>query len=172
MKDAADHPASHRSSPVWLRHTLIALVVGVVHLILLRGPGIAVFLLFGLPPLVALALFDRSRLVAAFLALIFAGTLIAPFPKILPAMGGVDRRLPVEADRLLTWYFAVYIFFFLGLIPIVAFVSQLRRHRHNEPALLSRFTCRFGVLTWLLVLPGVIHLSGGLIGFWRAPWMG
>lgn len=148
-----------------------ALVVAALSLALLRGVDPGFLILFGLPPCFAAVYTGFSatrgeRSVAwAFLGLIGIGACVAQFPALLPNMGGVDRRLDPENDRMLTWYAAVYLVFFTGVLPTFLFIRALRKHRAGEPAPFSRFTCYLGLFTagllWL-GMPGVL----ALLGFW------
>jgi hypothetical protein len=149
-----------------------ALLVAVVHLVLLRGVSVGLLQLFVAPPLAAFLLLQRStakgvrRLALAFLLLVALGAVVAPFPAFLPRLGGVDQRLPVESDRLLTWYVAVYLLFFMGILPTCFFVTNLRRHWRGEPATVSRFTCYLGLLPLAMLWPMLPVLLGALLGLW------
>jgi len=161
------------------RHTIyegvVALLVAVVHLILLRGVSVGLLLLFVVPPLAAFLLLHRTtakgarRLALAFLLLVALGALVAPFPAILPKLGGVDQRLPPESDRLLTWYAVVYLLFFVGILPTYFLMANLRRHWRGEPAAVSRFTCYLGLLPLALLWPVLPVLLGALLGLWPFP---
>ena len=156
-------------------HGVFALLLAIVHLILLQGVSVGALWLFVLPPLVAVAMLRRStakgerRLALVFLFLVALGAAVAPFPDILPKLGGVDRRLPAESDRLLTWYLVVYLLFFVGIMPARFLAANLRRHRRGEPAEISRFTCYLGVLTLALMWPVLPVLLGALLGLWPLP---
>ena len=149
---------------------VIAVCVAAVNLSLLRGVDLTTLVFFCGPPGIALCL-QRSperhvrRMATVFLLLVAAGAVVAPFPALFPKLGGVDRRLPVEADRLLTWYGAAYSVCLLGILPTWAFLRSLVRHRRGEPAALSRPTCYVGLfatgLLWLM-LPRLF----AALGFW------
>ncbi len=154
---------------------VVALLVAVVHLVQLRGISAGVLLLFAAPPLAALLLLHRAttkgvrRLAVAFLLLVSVGAVVAPFPAILPKLGGLDPRLPAESNRLLTWYCVVYVLFFVGICPTWFLVGNLRRHRRGEPAAVSRLTCYLGLLPLVLVWSVLPVFLGALLGLWPLP---
>ncbi|MGE3809848.1 MAG: hypothetical protein AB7K24_34720 [Gemmataceae bacterium] len=153
---------------------LLALLLAVAQLVLLRGLDAGALVLFGLPPLLALAAVIHARgkmariLGALFLALITVGAILSRIPAALPNMGGVDRRLPAEVDRLLTWYACVYLIFLTMIVPACIFGGSLLQRRRGEVPQFSTFTCVLGLLMtglFVLTLPGLI---GALLGLW--PW--
>ncbi len=154
---------------------VMALLVAVVHLVQLRGVSAGMLLLFVAPPLAALLLLHHAtakgarRLAVAFLLLVSVGAVVAPFPAILPKLGGMDPRLPAESNRLLTWYAVVYLLFFLGIGPTWFLVGNLRRHRRGEPVAISRLTCYLGLLTLVLVWSVLPVFLGALLGLWPLP---
>ena len=148
-----------------------ALIMAALNLALLRGVDRGFLILFGLPPCFAAAHTGFSatrgerRVAWAFLVAIGVGAFVSQLPALLPKLGGVDRRLAPEHDRMLTWYAAVYLVFLTGVLPAFLFIRALRKHRVGEPAGFSRFTCYLGLFTvglmWL-GMPGVL----ALLGFW------
>jgi hypothetical protein len=150
---------------------IIALGVAVFHLIILRGLDVGALLLFGVPPLLAFTFLQSTtaaprRIALAFLLLVGVGACIAPLPAIFPKLGGFDPRLPIEANRLLAWYAAVYLLFIFGVVPTWLFVSSLYNHRTGRPAQFSRFTCYIGLFTVALMLPGIVVVLNKHMGFW------
>ncbi len=154
---------------------VVALLVAVFHLILLQGVSVGILLLFVTPPLAALLLLHRAtakgvrRLAVAFLLLVSVGAVVVPFPAILPKLGCVDQRLPAESNRLLTWYSVIYLLFFLGVCPTCCLVGNLRRHRREEPAAVSRLTCYLGLMPLVLLWSVLPVFLGALLGFWPLP---
>lgn len=150
---------------------LIAVCVALLHLLMLRGIEWRALLLFGLPPLMAFLFLHSNqigarRLALGFLLLIAVGACFAPFPGVLPKLGGVDRRLPQEADRLLAWYGAVYLLFALGVVPTWGLISNLRSSRTGMPAMISRFTCYLGLIVIVFMWPGMVVVLAKYLGLW------
>jgi hypothetical protein len=150
---------------------IAALSVAVFHLTLLRGLRLWPLATFVAPPAIAFAIFHRGgtgprRIALAFLILVAAGALVAPLPALFPKLGGVDRGLPVEADRLLTWYLAVYLLFITGVVPVWAFVSSIQLHRAGREAQLSSFTCYLGLATVAILFPGMLLIFAKHMGLW------
>jgi hypothetical protein len=158
-----------------LHSGVLSLLIATGRLILIQGLSVAVLFLFVAPPLVALLLIHRSqrlgpRLLAhTFLLLLVIGVVVAQFPAVLPKLGGFNRALPIEADRLLSWYSAVYTLFLMGIGPTAYFVSNYLAHRRGEPAELSRLTCVLGLFTMTLVCLVLPRLLGALLGLWPLP---
>ena len=151
---------------------IAVLCVTCSQLVLLRGINLGILLLFVFPPLAAFLLIKRSPVnrvrffARAFLALIAFGAVVATFPAVLPNLGGVDKRLAAESDRLLAWYAVVYLCFFLCVLPTFFLVGNLRRHWRGQPATLSRFTCYLGLLPMLLLWPALPAIVGARLGLW------
>jgi hypothetical protein len=152
-------------------HGSIALIIAVLSLVFLRGLGIGIILLFGLPPLMAAVSTGRkvsksSRGVAwTFLAALGIGAFIAHIPRLFPRLGGFDPRLAPWQDRMLTWYSGVYFVWLCLILPIHLFLGSLKAHRRGETAPFSRLTCYLGLIAAGLLwvgLPGVL----ALLGFW------
>jgi hypothetical protein len=153
-------------------HGVLALAVAVAFLVMLRGLKPGIILLFGVPPIVAAIITGaeraspRTRLVAwIFLAAVGVGSGIAHFPQVFPKLGGVDPQLPRWQDRMLTWYTAVYLFWFQSVIPMHALTASLQAHQRGETPPLSRPTCYLGLFTSGLLtigFPAVLTL----LGFW------
>jgi hypothetical protein len=152
-------------------HGVVALLLAAAPLFWLRGLDFGLIVLVGLPPFLAVFFTRRKvppvtrRIAWTFLVLIGLGALVADSPALFPKLGGFERRLNPWQDRMLTWYGAVYVFWFLVVLPTSLFLGSLRAHREGRPAKVSRPTCYLGlVTTGLLALtyPGVL----GLLGFW------
>jgi hypothetical protein len=152
-------------------HGLFALAVAVGYLVLLRGLEPGIILLFGLPPTFA-ALFTSARYSPAtrriawsFLGAVGLGALVAPLPTFFPNLRGFAGQLGPWQDRMLTWYVAVYLIWLAGVLPVYAFVGNLRAHWKGQPARLSRPTCYLGLLAAALLWVGMTRVLVGL-GFW------
>jgi hypothetical protein len=107
------------------------------------------------------------RVAWAFLAAVAFGAIVAHEQRLFPALGGVDRRLGIVQDRVLTWYVGVYAFWACVVLPSHLFMGSLRNHRRGTPAAFSRFTFYLGlgaVILMCIGLPSVL----GLLGFWPA----
>jgi tetratricopeptide (TPR) repeat protein len=141
-------------------HGVVALIVAATILFVLSGLDPRVVVLFAVPPAFA-AVFIRAgsatqRTIAwAFLAMIGIGSVIAHLPMLFPNLGGINPQLANWGDRMLTWYAAVYILWFIGVLPVYAFCSNLAAHKQGRPAWLSPFTCCLGLLTTALVWTGM-----------------
>lgn len=133
--------------------TLFLLIVG--QLAELRELELRGILLFVAPVLVAFFMSSHpkdpgGRAVAnSFLATLSLGLIVARYPWLMPALGGIEKNLPPVADRTLAWYVGVYLVFFTIVIPINAARRQLERHRMGEPITLSPPVC------WLILSVGV-----------------
>ena len=153
-------------------HGILALAIAVGFLVALRGLSPAIILLFGVPPTIAALMTGaqrvspRTRLVAwTFLAAVGIGAAIAHVPQIFPKLGGVDPQLPRWQDRMLTWYAAVYLFYFQSVVPLHACIGTLQAYRRGEPTQLSRPTCYLGLFTsglLTLLFPFILPI----LGFW------
>ena len=147
----------------------VMFLLAVLQLLLLRGLSIGAMLLFLFPPTAAFlfhAYADRkgSRVVASvFLTLIGIGVTVARVDWLFPEMGGVDARLPREADRILTWYTSVYLLFVFGLLPLFLFIRSLVDHHRKRPAQFSRPTCVLGLIAALLMAPILPVVCIGLL---------
>jgi hypothetical protein len=157
----------------YLRYGLLALAMAVVSLAQLRGISAGLVLLFGLPIVFAALHTNAScsaatrRVAWAFLAAVAFGAIVAHEQRLFPALGGVDRRLGIVQDRVLTWYVGVYAFWACVVLPSHLFMGSLRNHRRGTPAAFSRFTFYLGlgaVILMCIGLPSVL----GLLGFWPA----
>jgi len=176
MNESDNTPTPDRQHLAWhvVIEGLIALLLAVIQLVLLRGLNPAVLVLFGFPPLMAFAAVRHSphkatrAIGASFLALIALGAVIAHIPAVLPKMGGFDRRLPANVDRLLTWYSCVYLLFLTAVVPTHLFIGSLLQRQSDGQLRFAKFTCVLGLLTvgavWL-VMPVVL---GAMLGLW--PW--
>ena len=122
-------------------HGIIAMLIAGYYLVELRGVEARQFILFGIPPLVAV-LFTRhgksvtTRSMAwSFLGMVGVGSLIAATPALFPNLGGIDRQLGVHHDRMLSWYTGVYIVWVIGVLPICLFRKCLKDHREGRSVL-------------------------------------
>ena len=146
---------------LWIACCLFAIVS---QLAVIRGFDIRQVLLFGVPVLLALLIASqeaatRGRILARlFLSLIGLGLIIAKVPWIFPKLGGMDRNLPPDSDRALTWYCAVYLLYFAFVLPIHLFTASLQQLKQGKPAQFSAFTCYLGLFTSAVAGPGMVWL--------------
>ncbi len=148
-------------SPVNRAWTIGSLLAIVAQLGMIRGFSVGLILLFVVPSSIAFfasssSVTSRGRLLAnIFLTLIGFGLVVARIPRLFPDLGGFDPKLPVQSDRALAWYGAVYMIFCV-ILPIHAFTRELEQHRLGLPTQVSRTICVMGLGTATIMLPVTI----------------
>jgi hypothetical protein len=100
-----------------------------------------------------------------FLSLIGLGLIISKFPAIMPSLGGFDKRIPPESDRVLTWYSAVYLVYFTGVMPVYALTAELANHKQGKMVQISRPTCYLGLVAVAVICPGIVLVAISHLGF-------
>jgi hypothetical protein len=153
----------------WIAISLFAIVA---QLAVIRGFDIRQVMLFGVPVVFALMVAShepatRGTLLAQlFLSLIGLGLVVAKVSWIFPQLGGMDAGLPRESDRALTWYCTVYLLFFSAVLPAHAFTDALHHHRLGRPAKFSELTCYLGLMTAILMAPGMLWIAIKFFHIW------
>lgn len=152
--------------------TIGCLFAVVAQFAVIRGFNVGMILLFVLPTLMAVLVSlspqpSRGRFLAnLFLGLIAFGIAIAHVPRLFPDLCGVQANLPPAQSRILSWYIVVYLVYITGVLPFHVFTKALAEHKAGKPAQFSRPTCYLGLLTALLVFPGMIGIMVAFIHVW------
>lgn len=150
----------HDAHNFWL---MAALTYAVTHLAIFRNGDLRPVLLFLMPPLFAFGVLASSKATPParfgaqlFLALVAIAIILAEQPSILQNMKPHFAGVPKAQDRILTFYMGAYLFFIMGILPGFAFGVSLYRHRRGEHAVLAEPICYVGLMTWVLVLMGMV----------------
>ena len=155
--------------------TVLAYLLAVGTLISLRGLDLDTLFFFLFPPTFAYIhknLSDRysTRLMSAlFLSLVGAGVTLASKNHLFPNLGGVDKGLSAEHNRILAWYAAVYLLYVFNVLPVVLFGRGLIDHVRRKPTQFSVFTCVLGLIAALFVGPLMFWVTQehlGLFPIW------
>jgi hypothetical protein len=125
-----------------------------------RSPG--VILLFILPPSCALLLLDSSRasrmskiLAISFLCCIGICIELALIQTLLPKFNFFPQ-LPRTQSRILSFYVAVYLFYFLVLLPPICFGRSLYLKKVGEQPYLHPNICYLGLFSWGVLMSGFL----------------
>lgn len=150
----------HNAHNLWL---IAALIYAVAHLAMLRNGDLRPVLLFLVPPLMAFGLLSApkatppARFAAKlFLGLVTVAIILAEQPFILQNMKPHFPGVPKAQDRILTFYTGAYLLFIMGFLPAFACGVSLYRHSRGEPAALAKPICYLGLVTWFLLMIGMI----------------
>lgn len=150
----------HDSHNLWL---IAALIYAVAHLGMLRNGDLRPVLLFLVPPLLAFGILSSpkatrpTRFAAQiFLVLATIAIILAEQPFILQNMKPHFPGVPKDQDRILTFYTGAYLLFIMGFLPPFACGVSLYRHSRGERAALAKPICYLSLVTWLLLLIGLI----------------
>lgn len=145
---------------LWLA---LAFLFAVANLFLLRNADPRVVLLFLVPPTLAFLILSSpnpgraSRFACRlFLGMVTTAIVLGEFRALIPNLRPLFPGVPQQQDRILTFYVGVYLVFYLVLLPPYVFVISLRRHGRAEAVTLSRSTCILGLMTWALLVLGLV----------------
>ncbi len=100
-----------------------------------------------------------SRWIVAFLILIDLGVILAPEHRILPMLN-MFPEIPRTQNRILSWYFLVYVALQFVVVPPVVFFRSLRTAWSGGKPALATWISFFGLTVWslfvlILVLAGI-----------------
>jgi hypothetical protein len=101
---------------------------------------------------------ETSRWIVIFLILVDLGVIIAPDHWILPALN-MFPDLPRTQNRILTWYFLVYVSLQFVVAPPVFFFQSLRIAWSGVRPPLASWICLFGLAVWGLIVAIIVMLA-------------
>jgi len=85
--------------------------------------------------------------IVAFLVLVDLGVILAPAHHIFPWLN-MFPEIPRTQNRILSWYFLVYVTLQFGVAPPVGFARSLHTAWHGGKPALASWICVFGLLVW------------------------
>jgi len=141
-------------------------------LIVIRGFDRGLLHLFVFLPLVAMCMSlnpvrsPGRSLARLFLVLNSVGFLVTSFPRVFPDLRGADPALPPDQSRAMAWYLFVYVIYGAWIGPVFFLRAELEKHRLQKPAQVSKFTCRFGIVTAMVVGPAMVLTVMSVVKVW------